>query len=1014
MYMSKTSLRFFISKVKLSHWPGVSLNKAMHMLMGNQKSKKVIKIAYINCDRGFTSKGKISEIAQYMQENHIDIMGVAEIEMNKSKFHYEDLYVIEGYKLVKPKSWDIHGRARMVVYLRKTMEEHIKVLNDRMTDDQPDVWLELKFPSTPTTEILFYYREWTDLWGNNDKSGQEARLEKVLQEVNRSGKLKWMIGDLNIKWEREDFSEGGDSITEILRDGCAVQNMSQLIREVTRCRVVENSIQESIIDHIWTNDIDKLVDKWVDECSFSDHNYIGASLKIKHEAQPQTITFRNYRNFSVYNFRADLSMLDWSKTYETEDVDMVAEILEKNILETLNKHAPERKIRLSGKKNAELTQEILFKIKERNNAWADMRKLKTKESKDQYKFLRNKVTGMIRKERHRKLLDKGATPKGAWGLIKSRQPEIDNRGPPKLLIDKGKMLKKDIELANHMQSYFMSKIMKINAVASSQEKPFEPEVFLKNTLKDKKIDPLTFKSITEEKVERILEALNNSKGAGLDGISNKILKVSRFVISKPLTHLINLSIQSGKVPERWKIGKVTPLWKKADPTMASNFRPISLLQKVSLCLETVILEQLTNHFKAHRLFHMNQHGYITGKSTITACLSMYHRWVEAANMGKFAGIMAIDLRGAFETICHSTFLKKMAVYGATETTLKWLESYLRGRRQVVQIGLKKSREEILPSGCPQGSKLGPAIFNIYTADLANTMTNDSLELFADDSCCTSISKYPEEIIENLNTNAKCIEKWLQSHSMVIAEEKSEFMLASSGRKKRDTQIMDLKIKVCGKLIDQKHHLKILGIIFDSNLKFNTHLHGVQNKKLFEKEQWEKGLHKILSERAWTIRRLSHWPAAVKRMVGMAIFTSRLTFGCQIWGGLTTGELRHLQKQQTNLAKIITGDWGLSEREVLKKCNWLNVENLIKYHTMVLFYNIRIGSEEGLLKSKITSRRMVIANDIPDYSENMNELLKNSFIYRGIRTWNNLDREIRGCSPKDFKGNLLKHLLSKQE
>ena len=97
------------------------------------------------------------------------------------------------------------------------------------------------------------------MWGNNDKSGQEARLGKVLQEVNRSGKLKWMIGDLNIKWEREDFSEGGDSITEILRDGCAVQNMSQLIREVTRCRVVENSIQESIIDHIWTNDIDKLV-----------------------------------------------------------------------------------------------------------------------------------------------------------------------------------------------------------------------------------------------------------------------------------------------------------------------------------------------------------------------------------------------------------------------------------------------------------------------------------------------------------------------------------------------------------------------------------------------------------------------------------------------------------------------------------------------------------------------------------------------------------------------------------
>ena len=1005
--------KFINTRRKLSHWPGLSLNKAMHMKMGNQERSNCLNIASINCEKGFTSQGKVREIAQYMEDYNIDLMGVAEIEMTKTKFHHEDLYEIQGYKIVKPKSWEKHGRARMVVYMRKSLEEHVKILPGRMSDDQPDVWLELNFPTMPTTEILFYYREWTDIWGNKGKDSQEVRLDKIMQEVNRSRKHKWIIGDLNIRWEGEDFKDGGESITEKLRDGCALQNMSQLIREVTRCRVVEETLQESIIDHIWTNNTEKLIKNWVSECSFSDHNYIGARLRIKTETHNYPITFRNFKNFPVYNFRADLSMHEWSKIYETEDVDKAAEILESYLLITLDKHAPERTILMSKKKNLKLTEETLKRIKERNIAKAEMKRTRTKASKDNYKLLRNRVVGLIKKEKARLIFDKSSTQKGAWSLIKSREAGLDKKGPPRLLVDKGTVIKKDKDIADHMQTFFMDKVRKNNEIAAEQLKPYEPEDFLKTTLGDKQIAPFELKTITEEKLEKILESLNNSKGAGLDGLSNQILKISRYVITKPLTHIINLSIQRGIVPQRWKQGKVIPLWKKSDPTIASNFRPISMLQKVSLCLETVILEQLTGHFREHKLFHKNQHGYITGKSTITACLTMYHRWVEAVNMGKYAGIMAIDLRGAFETICHTTFLKKMAVYGATDNTLKWLESYLRGRKQVVQIGKQISREETLPSGCPQGSKLGPVLFNIYTAELAETMTRDSLDIFADDSCCTSISRDPEEIIRNLNSDARSIENWLKSNSMIIAEEKSEFMLATSGRRKRDTQINELKIKVGGKVVAQKHHLKVLGIIFDSNLKFNTHMHGVQNKKSFEKEQWEKGLHRILSERAWTIRRLSSWPSPVKRMLGMGLFTSRLTFGCQIWGGLPSGELRHLQKQQTNLAKIITGDWRQSQNEVLKKCNWLNVENLIKFHTMILFYNIRTRGEDGILKSKLTSRRMVIANDIPDYSENMLEIMKNSFIHRGIKTWNQLNTDIRSSLPSEFKGKLLRHLMAQQ-
>lgn len=120
----------------------------------------------------------------------------------------------------------------------------------------------------------------------------------------------------------------------------------------------------------------------------------------------------------------------------------------------------------------------------------------------------------------------------------------------------------------------------------------------------------------------------------MDGIPNKILKIARNVICKPLTYIINKSIETGKVPYMWKEAKIIPLHKKGSTSSAKNYRPIAILSKLSLVLETVVMNQITEHFTRNELFSEDQNGYIKGRSTTTALISMYDQWSRAANEKK--------------------------------------------------------------------------------------------------------------------------------------------------------------------------------------------------------------------------------------------------------------------------------------------------------------------------------------------------------------------------------------------
>ena len=190
------------------------------------------------------------------------------------------------------------------------------------------------------------------------------------------------------------------------------------------------------------------------------------------------------------------------------------------------------------------------------------------------------------------------------------------------------MVTRASEVAVEMNNFFVNKVKAIR----------EGIVFLPNRLikcseimKNKKCK-LSMKHVTVLKVNKLLKKLKSSKSTSIDELDNYCVKLAADIIDKPLHHIVTLSILQRKFPSNWKFSKVIPLHKKESKLECKNYRPVSILSPLSKILEKIVYEQIYEHFTTNKIFNSNMHGYRRFRSTQTALLSMYDRWVRAASV----------------------------------------------------------------------------------------------------------------------------------------------------------------------------------------------------------------------------------------------------------------------------------------------------------------------------------------------------------------------------------------------
>ena len=212
------------------------------------------------------------------------------------------------------------------------------------------------------------------------------------------------------------------------------------------------------------------------------------------------------------------------------------------------------------------------------------------------------------------------------------------------------------------------------------------------------------------KIEKILKNLSSSRSTGIDELDNFSVKLAAEYIAQPVHHIVSLSIMQNRFPTNWKFSKVLPLHKKLDPLDRKNYHPVAILSPLSKVLEKIVYEQIYDYFSSHQLFHPSLHGYHKHRSTQTALLQMYDRWVRAVSDGQLSGVVLLDLSAAFDLVDPDLLLQKLKVYGFDDDILLWVESYLTDRFQAVWIDHAMSDFLESKVGVPQGSNLGPLFF----------------------------------------------------------------------------------------------------------------------------------------------------------------------------------------------------------------------------------------------------------------------------------------------------------------
>ena len=193
------------------------------------------------------------------------------------------------------------------------------------------------------------------------------------------------------------------------------------------------------------------------------------------------------------------------------------------------------------------------------------------------------------------------------------------------------------------------------------------------------LNSYSFSIVTENTVLKHLNKLGINKATGLDGIPSRFVRDSASLIACPLTHVVNLSIIQGVVPDDLKLARVVPLYKKSDKTDVSNYRPVSILSIISKVFERVIYDQFDAYLTEKKLLYKFQSGFRRDFSTDTCLihLSDYIRF--QMDKGNFVGMVLLDLQKAFDTVDHDILLMKLESLGLSSDAIRWFRSYVSGR-----------------------------------------------------------------------------------------------------------------------------------------------------------------------------------------------------------------------------------------------------------------------------------------------------------------------------------------------
>ena len=335
------------------------------------------------------------------------------------------------------------------------------------------------------------------------------------------------------------------------------------------------------------------------------------------------------------------------------------------------------------------------------------------------------------------------------------------------------------------------------------------------------------------RIRKAIKRFKIGSSPGPDGVSPLIIKSAGEPLVRVMAKLIEESVNElGEFPASQKEGSITSVWKnKGDRLDPEYYRPIALNNLLGKIMESVVLQTIIEHLEKNRLLNERQHGFREQYSTTTALFQTQSSIIRKVENGHSVILVLLDFSAAFDRVSHNKIMEVLVEMGIYGSLGKWLTSWLTGRNaRVIVNGQKKDASDplTLRTGVIQGGLLSPTIYNMYTASFLNAggVAAGSMTMYADDSTYEGVveDKLTHQLVQN---DLDKIHQWAEANNMILNPQKCQII--RFGKTKYHAPLY-----LNGVEIPETKQAKLLGVTFESSLKFPTHTRDVVKKMNYQK------------------------------------------------------------------------------------------------------------------------------------------------------------------------------------
>ena len=330
-------------------------------------------------------------------------------------------------------------------------------------------------------------------------------------------------------------------------------------------------------------------------------------------------------------------------------------------------------------------------MKRRDKLYTQLRNCKNQLQRqtiqDEYKFVRNRVvqlTFIAKKNYYNNYFEaNNRNLRKIWqgiNFITNIKSE-SNDSPSCITDDAGNLVTDPVSVCETFNNHYVNVAPNI----LEERKSFEGDGDFKRFLPPSIPNSLSMDPVDGEEVCKVISQFKLNKACGPSSIPAQILFHMQVELAKPISWIANICFITGIHPDKLKLAKVIPIFKKGSKLSAANYRPISLLSNINKIIEKLVFSRVLSFLEKNNVIYEKQFGFRPKHSTSHALINIVDTIRNSLDNGKMAAGVFVDFQKAFDTVDHNILISKLNHYGIRGKMNDWFRSYLTNRKQCVSI-----------------------------------------------------------------------------------------------------------------------------------------------------------------------------------------------------------------------------------------------------------------------------------------------------------------------------------------